>query len=145
MSIQLIPPLEKIFIFNIIQEKTSDLLETINSHYPKEFNKKQLEKIKLKIIKNIKFTRTSSEKYIKKRKPIRKPRIELDDNARCIARKWNPKDINGSRCSLRKQNECNYCHIHKNNNIHGNWGEPLTEALKMNFKKHNKLKTITTN
>lgn len=152
---------EKLLI-GAVEKYFISILNSIHINYPKAFTLDNKNELTTNIKINIKPHNENDKKKIKKKiasynlkKKTKNTGISHKrkntipkQNERCIARVWgNGKIIEskkeiiyGDRCSKKKLTDSKYCHMHKNNNAHGDFGKIPNEKIIYNYNKHNKEK-----
>ena len=120
----------------IISNKIYEILLIINSKYATAFTYKDINPI----IKNVesRYELVTLDRQIPQKRRESYTRIKVDVDKQCLARCWDAKDINGKRCSRRKDSCSNLCKAHFLNAPHGLITDPLSPHLLANFKKYGK-------
>ena len=143
------------FFKYLIQEKITDLLDTIHFKYPKlftqEIKKQEIQSItsliKFVTLDNSNYTtkiETKRKKYILKKHKTPKKIKQYPILERCQARTWGPINKNGDKitygyqCNKKKHQGSPYCFIHQKKLTHGNYFEEPSQVMKTHFKKNNK-------
>lgn len=151
--------MDNLFIESSIKQYLFDVLNVIHMNYPKIFTKN----LKDKWEKVININLSPLNENIKKKLELKikkyyvgrvnmntghslKRNIKIPLNERCIARVWGngkitkskKETIYGDRCSKHKLKDSKYCHIHINNNVHGDFNKKPNDKIIYNYNKHHK-------
>ena len=118
----------------IIYKKIWEILAIINSKYATAFKYKDINTVLKNVASRLQLVNLERRILPKRRESSTKKEIDIDEQ--CLARCWDANDINGKRCSRRKDSSSNLCKAHLKNAPHGLITEPINPYLIANFKKY---------